>query len=412
MRRVVITGLGVVSPIGNSVAEFWESIKAGRHGFELVEWFPGKSEEKNVAAFVKNFDPLKYFDKKDLRRTDKIAQYAVAAALEALGNAGTKFEDIDPFRRGVIIGSGIGGYETTQLAVKTYYEKGQDRVSPFTIPMMIGNLAAGLVAIRTQFKGVNYCPVSACASSTHALGEAFRSIKHGYSDVVLAGGTEMTAQGSAFAAFNNMHAITRSKDVDRASIPFDKERGGFVMGHGSGVLVLEELEHAKARGAKIYAEFVGYGATCDAYHETSPAPDGNGGAMSMKLAVEESGLPLSSINYINAHGTSTSMNDRTETAAIKSCFGEDSARKIAVNSTKSMTGHLLGAAGAIEAAVTALQIQESVVHATLGYKEPDPDCDLDYVTDGLRKLKITGAVSNSLGFGGHNASICIAPYNS
>ena len=409
MARVVITGLGVISPIGNSVAEFLASIKAGRHGFELVEWFPGQSEEKNVAGFVKNFDPLKYFDKKDLRRSDKIAQYAVAASLEALEDAGTDFKDVDEFRRGIIIGSGIGGFESTQLSIKTYYEKGNDRVSPFTIPMMIGNMAAGVVAIRTKFKGVNYCPVSACASYTHALGEAFRAIKHGYQDVILAGGTEMTSQGSAFAAFNNMHAITRSTDVDRASIPFDKERGGFVMGHGAGILVLEELEHAKARGAKIYAEFVGYGATCDAYHETSPAPDGNGGAMSMKLAVEESGLGFNAINYINAHGTSTAINDRTETAAIKTCFGEH-ARKIAVNSTKSMTGHLLGAAGAVEASVTALQIKESVVHATVGYQVPDPDCDLDYVTEGLRSLEITGAVSNSLGFGGHNASICIAPY--
>ncbi len=407
MKRVVVTGLGVVSPIGNTVEDFWNSIVANKHGFELAHWFEGQSEDMNVVARVKNFDCTAYIDKKTSRRTDMITQYAVYASMKALEDAGTNFKDLDPFRCGAIIGSGIGGIKTTEEQILNYNNKGNGRVSVFTIPMMIGNMAAGTVAIKTGFKGANYCTVSACASGTHAIGEAFRLIKHGYLDCAIAGGTECCDIGFSFAGFNNMHAVTRSTDVDRASIPFDKERSGFVLGNGSGIIILEEYEHAKARGAKIYAEISGYGATCDAYHETSPDPSGEGGAKAMQFAVEEAGIPFEQVNYVNAHGTSTPINDRTETAALKTVFG-DHAKNLAVNSTKSMTGHLLGAAGGVEAIATVLQMKNNLVHANVGLKVDDPECDLDNVKTN-REMKITGAISNSLGFGGHNATICFVP---
>lgn len=410
-RRVVVTGLGAVTPCGNTIDELWSNLLAGKHGFELAPWFGEQDPDTmNVVARVKNFDATQYFEKKELRRNDVLVQYAVYSALKALEDAGTDFKDLDPFRVGTIIGSGIGGIHTTEEELLEYHNKGNKKVSVFTITKMIGNMAAGVVAIRTGFKGSNFCVTSACASGTHAVGEAYRAIKHGYLDAALAGGSEHSDIGFCYASFNNMHAVTRSNDVDRASIPFDAERNGFVLGDGCGILVLEEYEHAKARGAKIYAEICGYGSTCDAFHETSPAPDGNGGAKAMELAVREAGLSLEDINYINAHGTSTPINDRTETAAIKTVFG-DHAKNIAINSTKSMTGHLLGAAGGVEAIVTALSIKNSKVHMTLGYKVPDPECDLDYVTEGARDMKITGALSNSLGFGGHNACICMKPVN-
>ena len=408
MRRAVITGLGVVSPIGNTIAEFWDNIVNGRHGFTLAEWFPGQSEEKNVYADVKDFDPGDYIEKKERRRIDIMTQYAVYAAKKALEDSGSDFKDLDPYRCGVIIGSGIGGLHTTNEQIPAYHNKGNGRVSVFTIPMMIGNMAAGTVAIKTGFKGVNYCPVSACSSGAHAVGEAFRAIKYGNADVVLAGGSEACRLGFAFAGFNNMHAITKSTDVNRASIPFDKERSGFVLGDGSGVLVIEEYEHAKARGAKIYAELAGYGATCDAFHETSPDPSGEGGAKAMELSVKEAGVPFEQINYINAHGTSTPLNDRTETAAVKLAFGEQ-AKKLVMNSTKSLTGHLLGAAGGVESIAVCLQMKHGIVHATAGLRNDDPECDLDNCKGENRKMEITGAVSNSLGFGGHNVSLCFLP---
>ncbi len=408
MRRAVITGLGVVSPIGNTIDEFWENIVNGRHGFTLAEWFPGQSEEKNVYADVKDFDPGDYIEKKERRRIDIMTQYAVYAAKKALEDSGSDFKDLDPYRCGVIIGSGIGGLHTTNEQIPAYHNKGNGRVSVFTIPMMIGNMAAGTVAIKTGFKGVNYCPVSACSSGAHAVGEAFRAIKYGNADVVLAGGSEACRLGFAFAGFNNMHAITKSTDVNRASIPFDKERSGFVLGDGSGVLVIEEYEHAKARGAKIYAELAGYGATCDAFHETSPDPSGEGGAKAMELSVKEAGVPFEQINYINAHGTSTPLNDRTETAAVKLAFGEQ-AKKLVMNSTKSLTGHLLGAAGGVESIAVCLQMKHGIVHATAGLRNDDPECDLDNCKGENRKMEITGAVSNSLGFGGHNVSLCFLP---
>ncbi|MCL2109710.1 MAG: beta-ketoacyl-ACP synthase II [Oscillospiraceae bacterium] len=409
MKRVVITGLGVLSPIGNDLETFWGNLKLGRHGFTLEDWFPGQSEEhKLVSARVKSFEPLEYFEKKELRRTDKLTQYAVYATMKAIEDAGgiECFKGLDPYRCGVIIGSGIGGIETAEEQIMAYHNKGYKRVSVFTIPMMIGNMAAGVAAIKTGFKGTNYCPVSACSSSAHALGEAFRAIKHGYLDMAVAGGVEACTIGFAYAGFNNMTAVTTSRDVDRASIPFDKDRNGFVLGEGAGVLVLEEYEQAVARGAQIYAELGGYGSTCDAFHETLPNPEGSGGAKAMELAVSEAGLNPADIGYINAHGTSTPPNDRTETAAIKTTFGEH-AYKLAINSTKSMTGHLLGAAGSVEAIATVLQMKHNFLHPTIGYKTPDPDCDLDYIVSGGREAAINAAVSNSLGFGGHNVSICL-----
>ncbi|MGN0679740.1 MAG: beta-ketoacyl-ACP synthase II [Oscillospiraceae bacterium] len=408
-RRVVITGLGCVTPCGNSPEELWSNLMAGKHGFTLEPWFPEEDPDTlNVVSRVKNFDASALFDKKELRRNDIITQYAVYCADQALKDAGTDLKDLDPFRVGCIIGSGIGGLCTTEEELINYRDKGSKRVSVFTITKMIGNMAAGITAIRFGFKGSNFCVTTACASGTQAIGEAFRSIKNGYLDAAVAGGTEHSDIGFCYAAFNNMKAITRSTDVDRASIPFDAERSGFVLGDGCGILVLEEYEHAKKRGAKIYAELAGYGSTCDAYHETSPDPEGRGGAKAMEFAVQEAGIPLEQVNYINAHGTSTHMNDATETKAIKLAFG-DHAKNIAVNSTKSMTGHLLGAAGGVEAVVTALSIKNNKIHRTLGYSVPDPECDLDYVTEGTRDVKITAALSNSLGFGGHNGCLCMKP---
>lgn len=409
MNRVVITGVGALTPIGNSVDEMWANLLAGRHGFSLGSWFPGQTEDENVKALVKDFDELRYMEKKELRRNDLFTQYAVFSAMEALKDSGTDFKDVDPYTLGVIVGSGLGGILTLESEIEAYYHKGNNKVNVFTVPKMIPNMAAGVIAIRTGFKGGNHATVSACASGTHAVGEAFHAIKNGYMTAAIAGGTEACTTGFAFAGFNNMHAITRTTDVDRASIPFDKERSGFVLGEGSGMLVLEELEHALARGAKIYAEIGGYGATCDAHHETAPDPDGSGSAKAMEFAVKEAGLQTADIGYINAHGTSTPINDRTETAAIKRLFG-DHAKNIAVNSTKSMTGHMLGAAGAVEAIVTALSLKNGIVHQTLGYKVADEDCDLDYVAEGARKADIKAALSNSLGFGGHNACLCLKKY--
>ena len=407
MRRVVITGMGTVNPLGKNVEEYWANIKANKNGLSYIDQFDASDFDVKIVGAVKDFDSSKYIDKKEAKRMDRFTQFAVCSAMEALENAGTDLKDLDPFKVGVIVGVGIGGLNLTEEEVTKFNTK-PDKVSVFFIPMMIGNMAAGTVAMRTGFKGDNFCTTTACSSATHAIGEAFSKIKDGYLDAAIAGGTEHSDIGFCYASFNNMHAVTRSTDVDRASIPFDAERSGFVLGDGCGLLVLEEYEHAKARGAKIYAEICGYGSTCDAYHETSPDPEGKGGAMAMKFAYEEAGMKPEEINYINAHGTSTAMNDRTETMAVKDAFGGH-AKNIAINSTKSMTGHLLGAAGGVEAVVTAMSIKNSKVHMTLGYKVPDPECDLDYVTEGARDMKITGALSNSLGFGGHNGCICMRP---
>lgn len=410
MKRVVVTGMGIVSPLGNTVEEFWNNIKANKLGFSYINDITSENFDVKIAATVNDFSPEKRLDKKEAKRMDRFTQFAVTAALEAIDDAGTKFEDIDPFRAGVIAGVGIGGLNLTNQEHSKYLEKGPDRISVFFIPMMIGNMAAGTISMKTGFKGANFCTTTACASSTHAIGEAFRKIKDGYLDVCIAGGAEACVSEFALGGFNNMKALTRSDDLTRCSIPFDKERNGFVLGEGSGMLVLEELEHAKARGAKIYAEIAGYGATGDAYHMTSPSPTGEAAAAGMRLAYEEAGLKPEDIDYINAHGTSTGLNDKYETTAIKLALGEEAAKKVAINSTKSMTGHLLGAAGSVEAIVTALSCHEDFIHATVGYKVPDPECDLDYCVEGNRNTTVNAALTNSLGFGGHNATLCLKKY--
>ncbi len=409
MRRVVITGIGAVTPVGKDAPSTWESICAGRHGITKIDRFDTEDLGVSVAALVKDFDPSSILDRKEQRRTDPYCQFALYAATEALRDCGSDLKDLDPYRVGVIIGSGIGGMQTFEENHQKFLEKGPGRVSVFFIPMMISNMAAGNISIRTGFKGANFAPVTACASSAHAVGEAFRLIKNGYLDACVAGGAEATVTKFAMAGFNNMGALSRSQDPDRASIPFDKERDGFVMGEGAGVLILEELEHAKARGAKIYAEVAGYGATGDAYHITSPAPDGEAAAKAMELAYTEAGLTPGGIDYINAHGTSTPVNERYETIAIKKALG-DAAKTVAVSSTKSMTGHMLGAAGAVEAMLTALALRDGILPPTVGYKVPDEECDLDVVPNTARKQDIRAALSNSLGFGGHNAALCLKKY--
>lgn len=409
MKRVVITGIGAITPIGNDVQTMWENILAGKHGIAEIDSFDTSDIEVKLAATVKNFDPAPIVDKKEQRRTDRYCQYALCAAHQALEDCGSDLKDLDPYRVGVIVGSGIGGIQTFEEEHTKYEQKGSKRVSVFFIPMLISNMAAGMISIRTGFKGANFAPVTACATSSHAVGEAFRQIKHGYLDACVTGGAEASITKFATAGFNNMGALCTATDPDRASIPFDKERCGFVMGEGAGMLVLEELEHAKARGAHIYAEIVGYGATGDAYHITSPSPEGDAAAKAMQFAFEEGGLTAKDVDYINAHGTSTPINERYETIAIKKALGEHAA-KVAVSSTKSMTGHMLGAAGAVEAIITALSLENGVIPQTLGYKVPDEDCDLDCVPEGPRKADIQVALSNSLGFGGHNATLCLKKY--
>ena len=409
MRRVVITGLGTVNPLGNHVEEFWENVKANKIGIKPVDQFDASDFDVKFVGSVKDFDPTEFIDKKEARKMDRFTQFAVCSTKQALKMAGTDLSDLDPFRVGVIIGVGIGGLLLTEAEVNKFAEK-PDKVSVFFIPMMIANMAAGTVAMKTGFKGDNFCTTTACSSATHAIGEAFRKIKDGYLDAAICGGTEACIDRFCLSAFNNMHALSRATELEKASTPFDLNRQGFVLGEGCGVLCLEEYEHAKARGANIIAEIAGYGATGDAYHMTSPSPTGEAAARAMKMAYEEAGLKPDEVNYINAHGTSTGLNDKYETTAIKLALGEEAARKTVINSTKSMTGHLLGAAGGMEAVVTALSVKEGFVHKTLGFETPDPECDLDYATDGNRNVDIKGALSNSLGFGGHNATICIKKY--
>ena len=411
MKRVVVTGLGVISPVGNDKDTFWKNIKAGICGIDKVTRFDASEFSCQIAGEVKDFEPTEYIDKKEAKRMDRYTQFAVAAAKMALSDSGLDLEKTDLDRVGVITGSGVGGMETFETQLKVLFEKGPGRVSPFFIPMMISNISAAQIAIATGAKGINFNVTSACASGTNAIGEAFRSIKYGESDVVFAGGAEAAVTPMSFAGFCNMKAMsTRNDNPKRASIPFDAERDGFVMGEGAGILILEELEHAKARGAHIYCEMVGYGATDDAYHMTAPSPDGEGGARAMKLAIDEANVDVSEVDYINAHGTSTPYNDKFETAAIKNVFGEH-AKKLAVSSTKSMTGHLLGGAGGVEGVICALSLDEGYIPQTIGFEKPDEDCDLDYVTDGGRNQQINYALSNSLGFGGHNASILLKKFD-
>ena len=408
-RRVVITGMGAVSPIGNTAEEMWQSAREGRCGIGPITHFDTTNHKVKLAGEVKDLDFTPYLDKKELRRMDLFSQYAMVAAIQAWRDSGLDYEKIDPTRFGVDISSGIGGINTIETEYERGREKGFDRVSPFFVPMDISNLAAGNVAIKLGAKGMCTCVVTACAGGSNAIGDAFRMIRDGYQELMLAGGSEAAVTKLAIGGFTSMKALCESDDPTRASIPFDAERSGFVMGEGAGVLMLEEYEHARARGAKIYAEIVGYGATCDAYHITSPAPGGEGGARAMVEAVKDAGIQPEDIDYINAHGTSTSLNDKFETAAVKAAFG-DHAYKLAMSSTKSMTGHLLGAAGAIEAIITARALQDGFIPATINSRPPDPECDLDIVPNEGRKAELRYAMSNSLGFGGHNASLVLKKY--
>ncbi|MCD8180534.1 MAG: beta-ketoacyl-ACP synthase II [Firmicutes bacterium] len=410
MRRVVVTGLGAVTPIGNDVKSFWDGIKSGKCGIDKVTHFDASDLKTQIAGEVKDFEPTDYIEKKEARKMDRYTQFAMVAASEAVADSGLNMENEDPWRVGVITGSGIGGIDTLVEQHNALLNRGPGRVSPFFIPMMIGNMGAAQIAIKFKAKGVNENIVTACASSTNAIGDALRHIQYGKNDVIIAGGAEAAVNQLAFAGFCSMKAMsTRNDDPKTASRPFDADRDGFILSDGAGFVVLEELEHAKKRGAHIYCELAGYGATDDAYHITSPVPGGEGGAKAMELAIEDAGLKPEDITYINAHGTSTKYNDHFETQAIKTALG-DAAKTVAVSSTKSMTGHLLGAAGGVEAIICAKAISEGYIPATINYVTPDPDCDLDIVPNVGREQEVKAAMSNSLGFGGHNASIVMKKY--
>ncbi|MCI8411728.1 MAG: beta-ketoacyl-ACP synthase II [Clostridia bacterium] len=408
-KRVVITGLGAITPIGNNVEDTWNGIKNQKCGIDKISLFDSTGYKTSLAAEVKDYDPLKYFEVKESKRLDRCSQFALIGAREAFKDSGITSENTNLDRVGIFISSGIGGLTTIQEQCKIHYEKGHRRVSPMFIPMSIANMPAGNVAIELGVKGESMSIVTACSSSTHSVGEAYKTIKHGYEDAVIAGGTEASICEVGIAGFENMKALSNSEDKTRASIPFDKERNGFVMGEGAGIVVLEELEHAKKRGAKIYAEVIGYGATSDAYHITSPEPNGEGGAKAMIRAIEDANIKPEDIDYINAHGTSTHLNDSTETLAIKKALGEAS-KKVMVSSTKGNTGHLLGAAGGLEAIICAKAIQEQLIPPTINYKEKDEECNLDIVPNEVREEKVNIVMSNSLGFGGHNASIILKKY--
>ena len=403
LRRVVVTGLGAITPVGNTVEEMWANLKAGVHGIAPITLFDTTDYKTKIGAEVKNFDPRTYMDKTDVLRSDAYAQYGVAAACQAVEESGV-IGTLPPERVAVYFGSGIGGIRTFHEEHNKLLARGPKRISPYFIPMLIGNMAAGMIAIRFNCRGAALPVVTACATGTNAIGEAMRAIRHGYADAVITGGSEAAISECGVAGFVNMQALSTSEDPEAACLPFDKRRGGFVIGEGGAALVLEEYEHAVARGAKIYAEVVGYGATCDAYHITAPAPGGEGGARAMQQALDDAGVSADQVDYINAHGTSTPLNDSSETAAIKTVFGQH-AYELAVSSTKSMTGHMLGAAGGVEAIFTALALKDGYLPATINYKVPDPACDLDYVPNTGRNAGLRYALSNSLGFGGHNACV-------
>ena len=405
IRRVVVTGMGAVTPVGNDVNTFWNSLVHGVHGIGPITRFDTSDYKAKVAAEVKDFDPRAYMDKSQVLRSDMFAQYALAAACQAVEQSGV-IGTMPPERIGVYFGSGIGGIQTFETEHTKMMEKGARRVSPLFVPMMITNMASGMIAIRFDCRNAAMPSVTACASGSNAIGEALRAIRHGYADAIITGGAEASICPMAIAGFVNMQALSTSDDPNAASLPFDKRRGGFVIGEGAGALVLEEYEHAKARGAKIFAEVCGYGSTCDAHHITAPLPDARGGAQAMTAALNEAGYEEGETVYVNAHGTGTPLNDSAETIAIKTALGEAAARKAYVSSTKSMTGHLLGAAGAVEAIACVLALQEEVIPPTVNLNEPDPACDLNCVPNQAISAKVDIALSNSLGFGGHNA--CLA----
>lgn len=405
-RRVVITGLGAVTPLGLTAEESWTAAKAGICGIGPITQYDTSEMKVKLAAEVKGFVPEQYMEKREARKMDRFVQLALAAAAEAIAQSGLDMAAEDPYRCMSIVSCGIGGLPIMQRECKKGEEKGYDRISPFFVPMTIGNMAAGQIAIRYGIKGMCTCPTAACAGGTNAVGDAFHQVRDGYAELAVCGGSESIVTEIAVGGFTSMHALHTGTDPKRASIPFDAERSGFVLGEGAGILVLEELEHARRRGAAILGEVAGYGTTCDAYHITAPAPGGEAGAAAMAAAVSDAGLSLQDIDYVNAHGTSTPLNDSIETAALKTVFGEH-ARQLLVSSTKSMTGHLLGAAGAVEAIFTVLTLRDGFIAPTIGYQVPDPACDLDIVPNVGRAASLRCAMSNSLGFGGHNASIVL-----
>lgn len=404
-RRVVVTGLGAVTPIGKNVSETWESMKSGKNGIGPITHFDTTAFKAKLAAEVSDFDPKEYLEVNEVLRTDRYTQFAIAAAKQACDDSGIE-GNVEPERFAVILGTGIGGITTFETEHTKLIEKGPRRVSSLLVPMMISNMAAGMIAIKHCCKGPAMPAVTACASGSNAIGEAYRMIKHGYADAAITGGSEAAISPCAVAGFINMQALSTSEDPNAASLPFDRRRGGFVMGEGSTVLIIEEYEHAKARGAKIYAELCGYGSTCDAYHITAPDPEGNGGMRAMKQAMDEAGYTDSDCVYVNAHGTGTHMNDAVETMAIKKALGEEAARRAYVSSTKSMTGHMLGAAGAVEALACIFALNDGIIPPTINLNEQDEECDLNCVPNTAVKADVTLCLSNSLGFGGHNA--CLA----
>ncbi|ADI27687.1 MULTISPECIES: beta-ketoacyl-ACP synthase II [unclassified Geobacillus] len=408
-RRVVVTGIGAVTPLGNDAETTWKNIIAGQSGIDIVTRVNPDDFPAKVAAEVKDFDPSLFIDRREARKMDRFTQFAVAAALMAVKDANLDINESNAERVGVWIGSGIGGMETFEQQFEIFQQRGYRRVSPFFVPMMIPDMAAGQVSIILGAKGINSCTVTACATGANSIGDAFKVIQRGDADVMITGGTEAPITKMSFAGFCANTALSTNPDPKTASRPFDKNRDGFVMGEGAGIVVLEELEHALRRGAKIYAEIVGYGATADAYHITAPAPGGEGGVRAMRQALHDAGLKPEEIDYINAHGTSTEYNDKYETAAIKEVFG-DHAYKLAVSSTKSMTGHLLGATGAVEAIFSVLAIRDGIIPPTINYETPDPECDLDYVPNEARKQDVRAVLSNSFGFGGHNATLIFKKY--
>lgn len=409
-KRVVVTGVGAITPIGNTPDEYWEGLITGRNGIGEITLFDASHHACRIAGEVKNFDPHEYMDRKEAKRMDRFSQLGVAAAKQAVSDARLVINDLNAEQIGVIIGSGIGGLKVMEEQQIIYLNRGPDRCSPFMVPMMIANMAAGLTAIHTGAKGPNSCSVTACAAGSNAIGDAFRLVQGGYAQAMISGGCEAAITPLSIAGFASARALSfRNHDPQKACRPFDKDRDGFVMGEGAGILILEELQHALSRGARIYAEIVGYGMTCDAYHITSPVPGGEGAARAMQLALKDGGLTPEQVSYVNAHGTSTPANDATETAAIKRALG-DHAYKIAVSSTKSMTGHLLGGSGGIEAVATVLAIANNQIPPTINLENPDPECDLDYVPNTSRAANVEVALSNSFGFGGHNVTLAFKKY--
>ncbi|MGE5660283.1 MAG: beta-ketoacyl-ACP synthase II [Actinomycetota bacterium] len=409
-KRVVVTGLGAITPIGNTLSEYWEGLLAGKNGIGPITLFDASRHDSRIAGEVKGFDPHDYLERKEAKRMDRFAQFAVSASKQAIADANLEINDLNAEQVGVIIGTGIGGLKVLEDQQEVFLTRGPSRCSPFMIPMMIANMAAGLTAIHTGAKGPNSCTVTACAAGSNAIGDAFRLVERGYAQAVICGGTEAAVTPLGVAGFAAAKALsTRNDEPTRACRPFDRDRDGFIIGEGAGILVLEELEHALSRGAKIYGEIVGYGLTCDAYHMTSPVPGGAGAARAIELALKDGGITPEMVSYINAHGTSTLPNDSTETKAIKKALGE-SAYKVAISSTKSMTGHLLGGSGGIEAVATVMAIAHDQVPPTINLENPDAECDLDYIPNQSRALKVEVALSNSFGFGGHNVTLAFKKF--